>query len=105
MPQRIICVWTANDAAATRALYTADDTIISFDLDASALLERAGLPFFEAHHLLSMAEIDAFQTSADELTRTWYQPIEADCVIEGVSPLAMEQRTLYTFSIMRCVPA
>lgn len=95
--QRLICAWTADHVAYLRTAARVGDIIVSFDLDASALLNEAGIPFVEAHTFISDDETAAFQEPADELARTWYKPIERQCLIDGVSPLEMERRTLYTF--------
>lgn len=97
MSKRIICVWTANHVTFLHSMYTPDDTIISFDLDASALLDRTSIPYIDAYRFISMEEVSAFQAQANELAHTWYKPIESKCMIDGVSPLEMERRTLYTF--------
>jgi hypothetical protein len=95
--QRLICAWTADHVAYLRMALREGDRVVSFDLDASALLNEAGIPFVEAYTFISDDETAAFQEPADELARTWYKPIESQCLIDGVSPLEMERRTLYTF--------
>ncbi len=97
MTRTLIFVWRDAHIAAVRARANPADLIVSLHLDASALLRAAGIPFHETTDFLTPADLRILLEQGFHLAQTWFRSFEAECRIDGVSPLANEALSLAPF--------
>jgi hypothetical protein len=96
MTHTLIFAWRDAHIAAIRARAHPDDLVVSLHLDASVLLHAAGIPFYETTDFLTPDDLRALPEQGFHLAQSWFRSFEADCRLDGVSPLAISAPELAT---------